>query len=82
MPTLPGVPIDVELNLKGEVCPYTFVKSKLAIEDMETGQILKVIVDHEPAVENVPRSLSNEGQEVIDVSKINDTDWQIIVKKT
>lgn len=81
MSALSDVPIDVEMNLKGEVCPYTFVKSKLAIEDMEQGQILKVIVDHEPAVENVPRSLSNEGHEVIDVSKINDTDWQIVVKK-
>jgi len=26
--------IDKELNIKGEVCPYTFVKSKLAIEEL------------------------------------------------
>jgi len=78
---LPHLSIDVEINLKSEVCPYIFVKSKLAIEDMEKGQILKVIVDHEPAVENVPRSLSNEGHEVINVSKINDADWQIMVRK-
>jgi len=25
------------LDLKGEVCPYTFVKSKLALEEMESG---------------------------------------------
>lgn len=73
--------IDRELNIKGEVCPYTFVKSKLAIEQMEAGQILKVIVDHEPATDNVPRSMQNEGHEVLDVSKINSTDWQIIIRK-
>lgn len=73
--------IDKVLDIKGEVCPYTFVRSKLALEDMESGQILKVIVDHEPATRNVPRSMENEGNKVIDISKINDTDWQIIVKK-
>ncbi len=76
------IKVDEELDLKGEVCPYTFVKSKLALEEMEDGQILQVIVDHLPAVDNVPRSLSAEGQEVIEVSQINNTDWKIVVKKT
>ena len=70
-----------EINLKGEVCPYTFVKSKLAIEEMEPGQILRIIVDHAPAVENVPRNMENEGNEVLEVSRINDTDWQLIIRK-
>ncbi len=72
---------DVELDLKGEVCPYTFVKSKLAIEDMEIGQVLRVLVDHLPAVENVPRSLANEEQEIVEVKQINETDWTITVRK-
>jgi len=74
--------IDKELNIKGEVCPYTFVKTKLALETLSAGEILKIIVDHLPATENVPRSLKGEGNEVLDVSPINDTDWQIITKKT
>lgn len=73
--------IDRILNIKGEVCPYTFVRSKLTLEEMEPGQILKIIVDHEPATKNVPRSMENEGNTVLDISKINKTDWQIIVKK-
>lgn len=72
---------DREIDLKGEVCPYTFVKSKLALEEMESGQVLRVVVDHLPAVENVPRSLEGEGNEVLDVSRLNDTDWQIVVRK-
>ena len=78
--TLPKV--DEELNLKGEVCPYTFVKSKLALEELEVGQILRVVVDHLPAVDNVPRSMKNEGQEVLRVAQINPTDWEIVLKKT
>jgi len=73
--------VDQELDLKGEVCPYTFVKSKLALEMMESGQVLQVIVDHLPAVENVPRSLENEGNEILDVTRVNDTDWAITVRK-
>ncbi|MCL4458906.1 MAG: sulfurtransferase TusA family protein [Chloroflexi bacterium] len=73
--------IDQEIDLRGEICPYTFVKSKLALEEMESGQVLRVIVDHLPAVDNVPRSLTNEGHQVLDVSQINATDWSITVKK-
>ncbi len=76
-----GFRIDQELNLKGEVCPYTFVKSKLALEEMNSGQVLRVIVDHLPAVQNVPRSLSGEGHQVLEVAQINENDWSITVKK-
>jgi len=69
------------LDLKGEVCPYTFVKSKLALEEMESGQILRVVVDNQGSAKNVPRSLSSEGHQVLDVSQLNDSDWAITVKK-
>jgi tRNA 2-thiouridine synthesizing protein A len=70
-----------ELDLKGEVCPYTFVWSKLALEEMESGHTLRVVVDHIPAVNNVPRSLQAEGHHVVGVEQVNETDWQILVKK-
>ena len=73
--------VDQQIDLKGEVCPYTFVKSKLALEEMEVGEVLEVVVDHLPAVENVPKSMTNEGQEVLRVAQINDTDWSIAIKK-
>ena len=76
-----SVLVDEELDLRGEVCPYTFVKSKLAIEEMEDGQILKVTLDHQPAVENVPRSLTNEGHEVVEVAQVGPELWTVTVKK-
>jgi TusA-related sulfurtransferase len=75
------VKINREIDLKGEVCPYTFVKSKLALEEMEPGEVLKVVVDHLPAVENVPRSMRNEGQEVLEVKQLTETDWAILIRK-
>ncbi len=69
------------LDLKGEVCPYTFVKSKLALEEMESGQVLKIIIDNLGSAANVPRSLSSEGHQILHVEKLNDTDWVITVKR-
>lgn len=77
----PAVDFDQELNLRGEVCPYTFVKSKLALEMLESGQVLRVIVDHEPAVTNVPQSMRNEGYEVLRVESIGEHEWEIVVRK-
>jgi molybdopterin synthase sulfur carrier subunit len=76
-----AVAVDQELDLKGEVCPFTFVKSKLAIEMMAPGQILRVTVDNNESANNVPRSLTNEGHNVLSVEKVNDTDWHITVQK-
>jgi TusA-related sulfurtransferase len=71
---------DQELNLKGKICPYTFIESMLTLEEMKPDAVLRVIVDYPPAVCDVPRSLKNEGYEVLEVSPINETDWAIWVR--
>ncbi len=73
--------IDRELDLKGEVCPFTFVKSKLIIEQMDKGQVLRVILDYKPSVENVPKSMEMEGQEVLAVNQIGENLWEVLVRK-
>lgn len=72
--------VDNLLDLRGEICPLTFVRTKLALETLPLGAILQVIVDHPPASEQVPRSLRHEGHLVISVEKI-DNYWHIIVRK-
>jgi len=79
--TKADVQVDQQIDLTGEVCPYTFVKSKLAIEELKSGQVLRVILDHLPAVDNVPRSLAGEGHEVLEVAKISATDWTVTIRK-
>jgi TusA-related sulfurtransferase len=73
--------IDEVLDLKGEVCPYTFVKSKLALEEMASGEVLRVILDNPGSARNVPRSLSSEGHQILDVVQLNKTEWAVTVKK-
>jgi len=73
--------VDRELDIRGEVCPFTFVKSKLVLEDMEVGEVLRVLIDYAPSVENVPKSMRDEGQEVIAVNRIGENLWEIIIRK-
>jgi TusA-related sulfurtransferase len=75
------VGIQAELDIRGEVCPYTFVKTKLALENLRAGQVLKVVVDNDESGENVPRSVTLEGHRVLDARKVNATDWAILVQR-
>lgn len=75
------VKVDKELDIRGEVCPFTFVKSKLVLETMNEGEVLRVLIDYEPSAENVPKSMKEEGQEVIAVNKLGENLWEILVRK-
>jgi TusA-related sulfurtransferase len=68
------------LDLSGEVCPYTFVRAKLRLEELPVGAELHVLVDHAPAAENVPRSLREQGQRVVSVARDGER-WRIVVIK-
>jgi len=75
------VRVDRELDIRGEVCPFTFVKSKLALESMKVGEVLRVLIDYEPSARNVPRSMEDEGQEIVAVNRIGENLWEIIIRK-
>jgi tRNA 2-thiouridine synthesizing protein A len=73
----PGDTVDV----CGEVCPFTFVRTKLALEELPIGATLRVLVDHAPAVRNIPRSAVEWGQEVLGVTAISEGIWAIDLRK-
>jgi TusA-related sulfurtransferase len=70
-----------ELDLTGEVCPFTFVRTKLRLEELPVGAQVRVIVDHEPATRNVPRSVTEWGQRVIAISPSGPGRWEILIEK-
>ena len=70
-----------ELDLRGEVCPYTFVKTKLRLEEMASGEDLTILLDDPEATANVSRSLRNEGHKSLGLKIVSDGVWQITVKK-
>ena len=70
-----------ELDLCGELCPFTFVRTKLALEELPIGARLRVIVDHEPATRNIPRSATEWGQEVLGIRAVDERRWEIDLRR-
>lgn len=71
---------DALLDLRGEVCPFTFVRAKLLLEELALGARLRVVVDHAPAARNVPRSAAAWGQRVLAVNAV-EGGWHIDLQK-
>jgi tRNA 2-thiouridine synthesizing protein A len=69
------------IDLAGEICPFTFVRTKLALEALPIGGVLRVLVDHEPAIRNIPRSATEWGQEVLGVTGIGPRTWAIDLRR-
>lgn len=72
--------VDERLNLRGIACPMNYVKTKLKLEEMQPGQILEVVVDDGEAIQNVPRSVKEEGHQIIKVEKL-DGAFKLLIKK-
>jgi TusA-related sulfurtransferase len=73
--------IDKKLDIRGEVCPYTLVKSKLGVESIEVGQIIEIILDYPEASESIPKAMLNYGHSVLKVEKSNPKEWIVQVRK-
>ena len=76
-----GIQAQEELDLRGVICPYNFVKTKLKLENMQSGEILAVLLDDGEPIRNVPQSIRNEGQEVLRQEPIEGA-FRIFIKKT
>ena len=73
--------IDKNLDILGVKCPYTLVKSKLALESIEVGQVLEIILDYPEAADSIPAAMLNYGHSVLKVKKINEKQWIVQVRK-
>jgi tRNA 2-thiouridine synthesizing protein A len=71
---------DVELDLRGVICPYNFVKTKLKLETMEGGQVLSVLLDDGDPIRNVPQSVRNEGHTILSQERV-DCAHRVIIRK-
>ncbi len=76
-----GIKIDEVVDITDKVCPLTFVKAKAALEEIEIGQVLAIKMNDGEPVQNVPRSIKEEGQQVLKLVNNEDGTYVLIVKK-
>jgi tRNA 2-thiouridine synthesizing protein A len=53
-----------EVDLTGELCPMTFVKAKIYLERIAPGELLDIILLPGEQIQNVPRSLKEDGHKI------------------
>jgi len=69
------------LDLRGEVCPMTFVRTRVALEPLDPGARLRVLIDHPPARESLPRSLRDVGCRVVEAAELAPGVWALAVER-
>ncbi len=75
-----GIPSDIEIDLRGVICPYNFVKTKLKLETMEQGQVLSVLLDDGDPIKNVPRSVENEGHTILAQDRVG-ASYRVLIRR-
>ncbi|MCC8102903.1 MAG: sulfurtransferase TusA family protein [Clostridiales bacterium] len=73
--------VDGSVDITDVVCPVTFVKAKVALEELEDGQILSIHLNGGEPVQNVPRSIKEEGHQVLKLINREDGTFDLIVRK-
>jgi tRNA 2-thiouridine synthesizing protein A len=66
IPPSPGE-ADQAIDITGEVCPMTFVRTKLRLERMRPGEILSVRLRGEEPLRNVPKAARDEGHSILGI---------------
>jgi sulfite reductase (ferredoxin) len=71
---------DLVKDFRGVACPMNFVKTKMALAGLKSGQVLEISLDDGAPIDNVPRSVEQEGHQIVEQKKQGDH-WVVIIKK-
>jgi TusA-related sulfurtransferase len=70
---------DATLDLRREVCPMTYVRTKLKLESMADGTVLEVLLSADESVRGVPRSAQEDGHSVLRLERQVDGSWRLLL---
>jgi len=74
-------PPDQIVDLRGTPCPLNWVKAKLRLEEMRSGQRLEILLDNGDPILNVSRTIKSEGYRIVQAIP-HDGYVQLLVEKT
>jgi TusA-related sulfurtransferase len=73
--------VSATLDITREVCPMTYVRTKLKLESLEAGAVLEVLLKGDEPLKNVPRSAREEGHEVLTLEARPDGTHRLLLRK-
>jgi TusA-related sulfurtransferase len=72
---------EVQLDITKEHCPMTFVKTKIALSKLNIGDRLEVLVTEGEPLDNIPKSSTEQGFNVVEVTHVKDKIHRILIQK-
>jgi tRNA 2-thiouridine synthesizing protein A len=72
---------DREIDITRDVCPMTFVKTRIALDRLSSGQTLLVRLRGEEPLRNVPRTAVEQGHIVLEQRLEPDGSTLLLLRK-
>ncbi len=67
-------------DLRGVKCPINFVKTKIQLAALKSGQTLEIYLDDGEPIKNVPASVKLEGHKILNQEKVSGH-WTVLIEK-
>lgn len=72
---------DARIDITAEVCPMTFVRTKIALERLPVGGVLEVRLRGDEPLRNVPESARDAGHTVLGLEPQDDGTWRLLLRR-
>ena len=73
---------EAQLDLRGLLCPLTWAKTRAALSRLPAGGLLRVEVDHRPAVPDIKRNAEELGHEVLSSRELSPGRWELLLRRS
>jgi tRNA 2-thiouridine synthesizing protein A len=70
-----------QLDITNELCPMTYVRTRLALDRMTPGQTLLVRLKGEEPLKNVPRTATEQGHEILSLETDPDGISHLLIRR-
>jgi TusA-related sulfurtransferase len=72
---------DREIDITGEICPMTFVRTRLALDALQPGQKLAVLLQGDEPTRNVPQTARQQGHLVLAEERLPEGRTRVVIER-
>ncbi len=75
------VAVDRDIDITTETCPMTFVRTRLALDRLQSGQVLRIRLRGDEPRQNIPRTAAEQGHHVLGQEEQADGSLLLLLRK-
>ncbi len=72
---------DLEVDITAYLCPMTFVRTRLALDRIQPGQVLAVRLQGDEPKKNIPKTATEQGHTVLSQDENADGTTLVMIRK-